>query len=84
MLAIYDSLHMPEEERIERHNFMAEYVSKYTIQNWAENFVTELQTQEQVLANGRMCTAVSSPPLPPLSAATIRGICKVTRPVVFL
>jgi len=45
--AIYDSLHMPEEERIERHNFMAEYVSKYTIQNWAENFVTELQTQEQ-------------------------------------
>ena len=45
--AIYEALHMPEEERIERHQFMAEYVSKFTIQNWAENFVTELQTQEQ-------------------------------------
>ena len=45
--AIYEALHMPEEERVERHQFMSEYVSKFTIQNWAENFVTELQTQEQ-------------------------------------
>ena len=45
--AIYDALHMPEEERMERHQFMSEYVHKFTIQNWAENFVTELQTQEQ-------------------------------------
>ena len=45
--AIYEALHMPEEERIERHTNMSEYVSKFTIQHWAENFVAELQTQEQ-------------------------------------
>ena len=44
---IYEALHMPEEERIERHTNMSEYVSKFTIQQWADNFVTELQTQEQ-------------------------------------
>ena len=45
--AIYEALHMPEEERIERHTNMSEYVSKFTIQHWAENFVLELQEQEQ-------------------------------------
>ena len=38
---------MPEEERVERHANMCEYVSKFTIQHWADKFVTELQTQEQ-------------------------------------
>ena len=42
--AIYEALHMPEEERIERHTNMAEYVSKFTIQHWADNFVAELQS----------------------------------------
>jgi len=45
--AIYDALYMPEQEREERHQFMSEYVSKFTIQKWAEDFVNELHTQEQ-------------------------------------
>lgn len=34
------------QEREERHQFMSDYVSKFTIQKWGEDFVNELQTQE--------------------------------------
>lgn len=37
------------QEREERHQFMSEYVSKYTIQHWALEFVNELQVQKQEL-----------------------------------
>jgi len=45
--AIFAALHMPEAEREDRHLNMNDYVNKFTIQYWADDFVTELLTQEQ-------------------------------------
>eukprot|EP00316_Scyphosphaera_apsteinii_P000206 CAMPEP_0119329412 /NCGR_PEP_ID=MMETSP1333-20130426/75747_1 /TAXON_ID=418940 /ORGANISM="Scyphosphaera apsteinii, Strain RCC1455" /LENGTH=1456 /DNA_ID=CAMNT_0007338521 /DNA_START=106 /DNA_END=4476 /DNA_ORIENTATION=- len=45
--AIYEALHMPESEREDRQINMYEYVNKFTMQYWCDDFVTELLTQEQ-------------------------------------
>jgi len=44
--ALYEALHMPEAEREERHHNMYDYVQRFTLQYWADDFVTELLTQE--------------------------------------
>ena len=45
--AIYEALLMQQEEREERRQNMHEYVNRFTVQYWADDFVTELLTQEQ-------------------------------------
>ena len=44
--AISDALAMEAKEVEENHNNLSEYVSKFTLQYWADDFVTELLTQE--------------------------------------
>jgi len=45
-LALYEALHMPEADREERHHNMNEYVQRFTLQYWSDDFSTELMTQE--------------------------------------
>ena len=37
---------MPEADREERHHNMNEYVQRFTLQYWSDDFSTELMTQE--------------------------------------
>jgi len=41
--ALHDGLNMGRAEREQRHGYMHQYITKYTSQYWAENFVSDLR-----------------------------------------
>ena len=61
---------MPEQERVERHQYMSECVTRFSAQHWADDLVTELLTQDQ--DHSELLTHLTEPtalPLQPLLEA---------------